>query len=265
MPEGTPAPPDPAAAPRLYQARKLRARRAQRLAGYGFGEAAIWRIDLGWLRLGGEQGLRATAGDRLAIPAGTRLDMELLPDAEAHEFRASLLRLDAGVARGFAAAAPQPAPLLLPSRPGLDLALAGLLDSAARSRSVTVRTGRQRLTALATALREAGVGRLVPVEADITERVRAVLRASPSRRWPADEVARALALSPATLRRRLAAAGTRFRTLHDELRLALAVDLLHDGDLTVQQIADACGYPAASRFAAAFRRRYGCAPSELRD
>ncbi|MGW4241375.1 AraC family transcriptional regulator [Nocardia sp. NPDC004722] len=69
-----------------------------------------------------------------------------------------------------------------------------------------------------------------------------------------DEVADHLHLSPRTLRRRLSNEGTTFRRLVDEVRQRLAEDLLADGQLSIQQIADRLGYNAAPAFTAAFTR-----------
>jgi AraC family transcriptional regulator len=48
------------------------------------------------------------------------------------------------------------------------------------------------------------------------------------------------------------------------LRLRRAAELLRTTGLTVQQIAVTCGYGSPSRFAAAFRRQYGTAPTGYR-
>jgi AraC family transcriptional regulator len=48
------------------------------------------------------------------------------------------------------------------------------------------------------------------------------------------------------------------------LRLRRAAELLRTTGLSVQQVAAACGYLSASRFAAAFRRQYGLSPAAYR-
>ncbi|MBP2704012.1 helix-turn-helix transcriptional regulator [Microbispora sp. RL4-1S] len=48
------------------------------------------------------------------------------------------------------------------------------------------------------------------------------------------------------------------------LRLDHASDLLRDTSQTILQVSIACGYRSPGQFAAAFRRRYGVAPSEFR-
>ncbi|RJK95946.1 helix-turn-helix domain-containing protein [Vallicoccus soli] len=48
------------------------------------------------------------------------------------------------------------------------------------------------------------------------------------------------------------------------VRLQAAEGLLRGTRLTVQQVAGACGYRSPARFAAAFRRAYGCSPTAYR-
>ncbi|WP_116042532.1 AraC family transcriptional regulator [Amycolatopsis palatopharyngis] len=76
-----------------------------------------------------------------------------------------------------------------------------------------------------------------------------------------DRLARELAMSPRTLRRRLTEAGTSYRTLVDEVRQALAEELLGTGALSVEDVAVRLGYAEASSFIYAFKRWKGMTPS----
>ncbi|MDT8916138.1 AraC family transcriptional regulator ligand-binding domain-containing protein [Amycolatopsis sp. PS_44_ISF1] len=76
-----------------------------------------------------------------------------------------------------------------------------------------------------------------------------------------DEVARQLAVSPRTLRRRLADAGTGYRQLVDEVRRALAEEMLDTGALSVEDVALRLGYAEASSFIHAFKRWTGMTPA----
>ena len=49
-----------------------------------------------------------------------------------------------------------------------------------------------------------------------------------------------------------------------EARLLTAMALLQGSDLQVSEIAVRCGYQSHSRFTAAFRQRFGYAPTHLR-
>lgn len=76
-----------------------------------------------------------------------------------------------------------------------------------------------------------------------------------------DQVARELNLSPRTLRRRLDEAGTSYRALLDEVREALAEEMLATGALSVEDVAVRLGYAEASSFIHAFKRWKGTTPA----
>jgi AraC-like DNA-binding protein len=76
-----------------------------------------------------------------------------------------------------------------------------------------------------------------------------------------DEIARQLTLSTRTLRRRLTEAGTSYRALVDEVRQALAEELLDLGVLSVEDVAYRLGYAEASSFIYAFKRWTGMTPA----
>jgi AraC-like DNA-binding protein len=73
----------------------------------------------------------------------------------------------------------------------------------------------------------------------------------------------ALAMSQRTLRRRLAAEGTGYQALLDEVRAALAEEMLSTGLLGVEDVALRLGYAEASSFIHAFRRWRGATPARF--
>lgn len=75
-----------------------------------------------------------------------------------------------------------------------------------------------------------------------------------------DQMAHALGLNRRTLARRLAAQGQSLQRVLDEVRYAVARELLADTDLSVVGIALTLGYAEASPFVRAFRRWSGSAP-----
>jgi AraC-like DNA-binding protein len=75
------------------------------------------------------------------------------------------------------------------------------------------------------------------------------------------DIADELDIHPRTLRRRLAEEGTSFRALLNEARSAVAVDLLRNVGLTVEEVSKRLGYTEVSTFSHAFKRWYGVAPS----
>jgi AraC-like DNA-binding protein len=77
--------------------------------------------------------------------------------------------------------------------------------------------------------------------------------------------ARALGLSPATLRRRLQAEGEGWQRLKSGVQKDLALRHLADGRLTVADIASQLGFEDASTFYRAFRQWTGLAPAAWRS
>jgi AraC-like DNA-binding protein len=75
------------------------------------------------------------------------------------------------------------------------------------------------------------------------------------------EVATELDVHPRTLRRQLADEGTSFRALLSEARSTLAVDLLCNVGLTVEEVSKRLGYTDTSTFCHAFKRWHGMPPS----
>jgi AraC-like DNA-binding protein len=103
-------------------------------------------------------------------------------------------------------------------------------------------------------------GRPGAVNGDVVLAARQVVRSAPERAWPTPAVAKALAMSPATLRRRLRTHGATLSTLRAEERMALAAMLMAQPDARVGDVAAQCGYGSASKFARQYRKWFGRAP-----
>ena len=80
-----------------------------------------------------------------------------------------------------------------------------------------------------------------------------------------DAVAARLAVSPQTLRRRLAAEDTSFRILKDQLRRDTAIEALATGEESIEELGRRLGFSEASAFHRAFRRWTGAAPGSYRQ
>ncbi|WP_264212652.1 AraC family transcriptional regulator [Leisingera thetidis] len=78
-------------------------------------------------------------------------------------------------------------------------------------------------------------------------------------------VAADLGMSPRTLSRKLAQAGTSYFTILEELRKALAVRYLRESGLALAEIAFLLGYSGLSSFSEAFRRWTGQSPGHFRS
>ncbi|MFZ6873259.1 helix-turn-helix transcriptional regulator [Undibacterium sp. Di27W] len=99
---------------------------------------------------------------------------------------------------------------------------------------------------------------------NVSRKVRDLITQSLDYAWTAERIARELALSEATLRRRLAAEGNTLTDLLVDVRMATALTLLQATTQPVSAIALALGYESPSRFAIRFRQRFGFAPTTVR-
>lgn len=95
-------------------------------------------------------------------------------------------------------------------------------------------------------------------------RVRDILTHSEQHYLSIENVAERLHMSDRTLKRQLAAEGTSFSTLVDEVRYRHATSLLSRTDYTLEQIADELGYSDVANFSRAFKRWSGRSPSSWR-
>ncbi len=100
------------------------------------------------------------------------------------------------------------------------------------------------------------------VAGDPVEQVRRLLRSDPGLALP--EAAASLAVSPRTLKRRLADHETTFSALSEEVRRAESLRLLRSTPASLDQIATRLGYADASGFVRAFRRWTGRTPGVYR-
>jgi len=94
--------------------------------------------------------------------------------------------------------------------------------------------------------------------------VKMALRRTPGRFPSLEQVADSLAMSSRTLRRRLGHYDVRFQDLLDDERSRVAEDLLLSTSLTIQQVAEQCGFSDARNFSQSFRRMRGMSPTEFR-
>lgn len=100
----------------------------------------------------------------------------------------------------------------------------------------------------------------------LNDRVRRVLLRRPVPDWPNhDELARAMAMSAPTLRRRLRDQGTSVAEMKDEIRRDMAIESLSLGDESVSDLAFRLGFSEPSAFHRAFRRWTGHAPGAYRS
>lgn len=96
----------------------------------------------------------------------------------------------------------------------------------------------------------------------ITEQVRVWITRNVAFGADMARAAAELSVSERTLRRRLSAEGTGFQALMDEVRQALAEEMLATEVLSVEDVALRLGYAEASSFIHAFRRWKGMTPAQ---
>jgi AraC-like DNA-binding protein len=100
---------------------------------------------------------------------------------------------------------------------------------------------------------------------DILSDVRLALRRTQGEFPSLESLAESLAMSSRTLRRKLSEHNTTFQNLLDEERGKVAEDYLLNTSMSMQQIAEQCGFSDAQSFSQAFRRWLGVSPTEYRD
>jgi AraC-like DNA-binding protein len=99
----------------------------------------------------------------------------------------------------------------------------------------------------------------------LSDRVRrAIWSRMQGTRTSLEQVARSLGIGVRSLQRRLGEEGTSFAALLDEVRHAMAVRLLLERDLSIQEIGFLLGYSDASAFHRAFLRWEGTGPKLFR-
>ncbi|MCW7541774.1 helix-turn-helix transcriptional regulator [Aquabacterium sp. A7-Y] len=141
-----------------------------------------------------------------------------------------------------------------------DRAVAAISDPSGLAEDVA----RHRLAELLVWLSVAGIQFTTAQTTTATSQLRRLFAESAAEAWTMPRVAARLAMSEATLRRRLHSEGTSFGNLLADVRMSHAMTLLQSTDHPVAHIALKVGYESASRFAIRFRERFGFAPTAIR-
>lgn len=235
----------------------------------------VVRDDLiGWVQAGtktvhhpgGTQSWRR--GEVFLLRRGTVWDVENDPAPDGH-YRALILLPGHELLRSFAATAPAAA-RAVPAQAAvsIDADLAEAIQRAAQAIDPVVLRSealqRHRLLEVLILLAERGWCFDAGQDLGWAERARLRIGQRPAFDWTVEALADTFAVSASTLRRRLAAEGSLAAQLVREVRLETALGLLHGTSLPVGEIAARCGYASHGRFSAAFRARFGLAPSDLR-
>ena len=238
---------------------------------------ALIRVDRGIKTVKPERGaaVRALPGQALLLAAGQTVDFHnRITDGERYEARWLMFGGNVLADPYYLAAAERIAPAdatIAPARTlrnvptgleeAFDRARGGLAPDPARPDAVV----RQQLLEVGDWPVAEGLRLRGPLDdARISGRIRAMLSTQLDGDWSSSAIAAALAMSEATLRRRLAAEGVTLRELIADVRMASALILLQATSRQVSDIALAVGYDSPSRFAVRFRDRFGFAPTAVR-
>ena len=98
----------------------------------------------------------------------------------------------------------------------------------------------------------------------LSHQIHRIVSGSVSDDWTVERIASKLAVSQATLRRRIKAEETSIKAVVERARLGHALHLVQTTMEPVGRIAERCGYLSQSRFTDKFKRLFGVTPSELR-
>jgi AraC-like DNA-binding protein len=262
-------------APQSLQISLIQARQQHRLHRVQMLEPGLCRVSHGTKRVFlGEQSVAVGAGQWLLLPANIALDIDNEPDARG--YLAQVLSIPQqlvsefhqGHAQHWSNATAGQIGLRdwrMARHPRLDAAWQRLLQSLVDQEPVALQKHLLHEVLLILGLS----GHLQPLlghaDGGLSMRLQQLLMSDPSADWSQDAVAARFHMSSPTLRRHLAAEGQTFREILDSVRMAYALSHLQTTRRSIDDIAHACGYASASRFAVRFRQRFGLSPRALRQ
>ncbi len=208
-------------------------------------------------------------GQLLLLPAHVPVDVTREPCAESGAYRVVLVEFSQALVERFCSAYPA-TPECLPGESSLQVhvdpplveslghALEALLAPELYGNVIAER----RLMEVLLRLRRQGrlpdlVG---PCGDETADRVRALVRLNPAEEWEVSRLAQLLGMAEGELAAALQLAGGLAKLVEDE-RMSHARRLLDGGDVSVSDVAYACGYDSPDNFAVLYRARHGAAPA----
>ncbi|KJF71077.1 helix-turn-helix transcriptional regulator [Agrobacterium arsenijevicii] len=211
------------------------------------------------------------AGEVFVLPANAHVDVVNEPDAETGFYRALFIRFPRELVIEAARRWPQFVGQKASLEPVLSADLCSAIFHAAEALSQRVKASRRvsehRILEILLILAEQGVLPLVPkyVDGSASEAVRLLIRHRLHHVWSAANVAAHLAMSEATLRRRLRSEKQTLQMLLRTERMNAAYIVLNDRDADVADALAATGYRSRSHFARHFRDSFGVSPAAVRQ
>jgi AraC-like DNA-binding protein len=207
----------------------------------------------------------APAGSIALLPSGNEFDITNEVGKSGH-YQALAIYFDAAVLPAMAAPKTRvvdKVTTITSATPDLVRAME-MAASAIEDQTLPKQIAAHRLGELLLWVQSEGFTLVRPRTQNLLIELRKLLASDPSARWPTAEVARKLAVSEATLRRKLAKAGTTLTDVAIDVRMTSALAMLQTSEENITSIALAVGYDSPSRFALRFRDRFGLSPSEFR-
>lgn len=212
-----------------------------------------------------------TPASLLLVDANTCADLCKTPGGVEQRFRSVFLTLSAQLLDAFRRGRATGAEAVQAAAPFQQIALDADLASSLQRLLASAADGqlsderlRYRAMDFLAALAERGGMFRPPQAPSLSGRLRALIGEAPSQHWTAQTAGKALAVSEATLRRRLAGESARFEDVLIDVRMHHAMMLVQTTSWSVPEIAQACGYKSRARFAERFKARFGYLPSAVR-
>lgn len=205
-------------------------------------------------------------GDIFLVPSARSLDIENIPDPDSGWYLAVGIAVDEtllAAARQLLRSdiAPEPGAIANVPIANVTAGLAAWLDATQCGDTVGASYALVGVVLKLHAMGHRGI--LLPAVATLGARIRAMVANEPAREWSSSEVEERLALSGATLRRKLAGEGTSLREIVADARLSYGLNLLLTKQWPVKTVAARVGYQSAASFTKRFTERYGVEPSRL--
>ncbi|MDY4386181.1 helix-turn-helix transcriptional regulator [Pectobacterium aroidearum] len=205
------------------------------------------------------------------ITSGASADLTKTPGGHDSVFRSIFLTFSSTLLAQFYHRYPEKLPSAHHSAPFTPLVLDDVLTCTLQylvkgitDNTLTETRLELRLMDMLLVLSERGYHFGAPPQPGITAQLRALISEEPEYYWTAQSAGRRLAMSEATLRRRLSAEQTRFEVLLLETRMQHAMMLVQTTSWSMQRLAEACGYKSSARFSERFKTRFGCSPTKIR-
>lgn len=227
-------------------------------------------VESGQKTLRGAMGeFQVGAGEVVALAGGQSFDVSNAPsEGEGGAYRARWLAferplLNALPARGGGQLPARPVVVLGQAARQFVTALGGMVETLADSELPTA-IAAHRAQELLLWIEASGARLLLDDGERFAPRVRRLLAADPAASWRGPQLAASLALSEASLRRRLADEGTSLTEILLDVRMSSALTLLQSTPWPVTRVAGEVGYQSPSQFAIRFRQRFGLAPRDVR-